>query len=254
MIEFALPNNYDYRSFQQHIFNDTLHFGPGEKDSSGNITVKGKITADSFEGGNISIPKAIQGGDFNNFTTYGAYYSPGGYGYTHGPTEGSYTFYGVLLVHKIDNYDAYVQQTIIHTNTNKIYTRSLYVPDPESTSTSSWTEILTNTNHGNNTEIHVTEEDRYILNNARPINKTIVLDLTKWVNNQQEITVDGILADERKQLITITPASNSARSYRNNEVYVDAQSENTLLFKCNSIPGQSLTVYVAIQEVVDGEA
>ena len=249
-IIFNLPDNYDYRLFQQHIFNDSIHFGSGERNTNGNITIGGTITASEFIGKGVR-PEVIRGGDLNKFTAYGEYYSPAGYTYTNGPVDGNYVFFGVLKVFRIYDDDGYVIQMLIQ-DSGSMHIRKLYAADPTSVNSSKWFKILNEDEHVAGTNLHLTEEDRDILSKSLPVRHTIELSTANWSNNTQSISVDGVNADESTQLITIVPDSSSAAAYRSCEVYAMEQNQNELVFACSTIPQKALAVYITIQEVNNG--
>lgn len=68
----------------------------------------------------------------------------------------------------------------------------------------------------------------------------------------QKVTVSGVLADETKQLIMPMPAMASQNVYAAAGVACTLQEANALTFKCQTVPTENITVYVAVQEVRQG--
>lgn len=78
---------------------------------------------------------------------------------------------------------------------------------------------------------------------------TITLSSGGWSFNTQTVTVNGILADETKQLIQVNPASASRTAYISAGIICSGQAANSLTFTCTTTPTSNLTVYVTYQEV-----
>lgn len=78
---------------------------------------------------------------------------------------------------------------------------------------------------------------------------TITLASGSWSSNTQTVTVNGILADETKQLIQVNPASASRTAYISAGIICSGQAANSLTFTCTTTPTSDLTVYVTYQEV-----
>ena len=85
-----------------------------------------------------------------------------------------------------------------------------------------------------------------------PVLQTGTLTTTAWSSKSQTIAVQGILADETKQKITVAPASASRAVYTDCMVQCTAQGANSLTFTCEDVPGSNLTVYITIEEVIAG--
>lgn len=85
------------------------------------------------------------------------------------------------------------------------------------------------------------------------VRHTVTLLSSGWVDSGSESTqtidVEGILADEAVQLITILPSNASKSIYDTCSVYASTQSTDSLTFTCSEVPTSDLTVYVLIQEV-----
>ena len=79
--------------------------------------------------------------------------------------------------------------------------------------------------------------------------KTVTLYSSGWSSNSQTVTVNGVLADETKQLIQPMPAMASQSAYYGAGVLCSGQAANSLTFTCQTIPTADLTVYIVMQEV-----
>lgn len=84
---------------------------------------------------------------------------------------------------------------------------------------------------------------------AKALYVTISLPKTGWSSLSQTATVNGILATEMTQMITVIPALTSQQEYYTAEVMVTAQAENSLTFTCAQTPASDLTVYVVVMGV-----
>lgn len=84
---------------------------------------------------------------------------------------------------------------------------------------------------------------------SKPISRQITLASENWSNNMQTVTVSGILADESKQLIQYMSAIASYEAYKEAGISCIGQGNNTLTFKCETVPSASLSLYVVFQEV-----
>ena len=84
---------------------------------------------------------------------------------------------------------------------------------------------------------------------AKPKYVTVTLFASAWSNDAQTVTVNGVLADETKQLIQPMPAMASQSAYYGAEVLCSGQAANSLTFTCSTVPSSNLTVYVVMQEV-----
>ncbi len=82
----------------------------------------------------------------------------------------------------------------------------------------------------------------------------ITLLASGWVDGEQTVTVEGILADESKQIIEIIPAKASIASYLEAKIYCSAQGEDELTFTIGgeAIPSSDLNVYVSTRLIFDG--
>ena len=82
-----------------------------------------------------------------------------------------------------------------------------------------------------------------------PKSVSVTLTTSAWASNAQTVTVNGVLADETKQLIQPMPAIASQSAYYAAGILCTGQAANSLTFTCTETPEENLTVYVVIQEV-----
>ena len=80
----------------------------------------------------------------------------------------------------------------------------------------------------------------------------IILLANGWSNNEQQVTCEGVIADEDEQLIVVRPFGSSVESYVACGVLCTGQARNQLTFKCTQVPTENLDVYVMIQETING--
>lgn len=83
----------------------------------------------------------------------------------------------------------------------------------------------------------------------KPKSVSVTLSASNWSSNTQTVTVNGVLADEAKQLIQPMPAIASQSAYYAAGIMCTGQAANSLTFTCQTVPTENLTVYVVIQEV-----
>ena len=84
---------------------------------------------------------------------------------------------------------------------------------------------------------------------SAPQSVTVTLPASGWSSNTQTVTVNGVLADETKQLIQPMPAIASQAAYYAAGILCTNQAANSLTFTCQEAPSSDLTVYVVIQGV-----
>ena len=77
----------------------------------------------------------------------------------------------------------------------------------------------------------------------------IILTAEGWDNNQQVVSVTGVLADESKQVIEPIPYAASIGEYITTSIMAIAQGAGTLTFSCAIVPENDLYVYIEITEV-----
>lgn len=99
----------------------------------------------------------------------------------------------------------------------------------------------------------VTEDVNYIKEHGIQLKTNpITLRSTNWLGTrpyEQNVTINGISADETLQLITIAPAGSNSTIYYNCGILCARQSENQLTFTSEIKPSSDILVYVIIQEV-----
>lgn len=98
----------------------------------------------------------------------------------------------------------------------------------------------------------------------RPKQQLITLTTSAWANHlpgdaevvpdgqtyrYQAVSVPGILADESKQLIQPMPTMDAQELYISHGVRCMQQKENQLIFYCDTVPVDDLSVYIVWQEV-----
>lgn len=82
-----------------------------------------------------------------------------------------------------------------------------------------------------------------------PVYRTITLTTSGWSSNTQTVTVNGVLADETKQLIQPMPAVASQAAYMSAGIYCSGQAANSLTFTCSETPTEDIALYIVITEV-----
>ena len=82
-----------------------------------------------------------------------------------------------------------------------------------------------------------------------PSSTTITLTTSGWSSNTQTVTVQGVLADETKQLIQPMPAIASQIAYMSAGIYCSGQAANSLTFTCSETPTEDIALYIVITEV-----
>lgn len=75
----------------------------------------------------------------------------------------------------------------------------------------------------------------------------VTLQADAWdENNEQTVTIPGVLADESKQLVISTPTSANQNAFYAAGIRMVSQSTDAVTFRCNGVPEEDLTVYVAL--------
>lgn len=79
----------------------------------------------------------------------------------------------------------------------------------------------------------------------------VALKASSWdtASNTQAVAVQGILADESKQLIVPVPRSSSSRSYEEAGIRCTAQSKDSITFTADIVPDVDIELFVTYQEV-----
>ena len=98
--------------------------------------------------------------------------------------------------------------------------------------------------------IHTSEEEKAVweakADKVRIVPVTLAAD--GWNSGLQFATVEGVAADETRQLIMAAPRAASLVKYEECGVRPYAQGGNTVTFKCETVPDAALDVLVSIQE------
>lgn len=81
---------------------------------------------------------------------------------------------------------------------------------------------------------------------AKHFAKNVTLPASGWMDNQQNVTVSGVLADNEKCTVIAGPDVGSAEEYLDCEVWCSAQGDGTLTFSCTYEPNVDLTANVAV--------
>ena len=110
--------------------------------------------------------------------------------------------------------------------------------------------------HTGNTTVHITEAERTKWDGKAnaPKSVSVTLAAASWDSTAktQTVTVTGVKASERAQMITPTPALASQTAYYDAGILCTGQAADSLTFTCKTAPTEDLTVYVVIQEVAQG--
>lgn len=115
-------------------------------------------------------------------------------------------------------------------------------------------QTQTLTTHINDTDIHVTTEEKTAWNAKaeKPKAVSVTLTVAGWNSStkQQAVAVSGILADGTKQRVICSPVDESYDSAWNS-CYVQCvgHGADSLTFQCDEIPTAAVEVYVSIQPV-----
>ena len=97
-------------------------------------------------------------------------------------------------------------------------------------------------------EAHPTGQNFTVLDGITSIQCiSATLSRTSWDNNNnQTITVNGIVADESQQVIEVIPSSEDRVIYSDAGVEAQSQGNNSLTFHCITVPSVDLDVYIVI--------
>lgn len=85
--------------------------------------------------------------------------------------------------------------------------------------------------------------------------RVILLTLysNQWIDNEQAVTINRILEDEKTQLIVPIPRSSNKELYKSYRIEAISQGENLLTFFAETAPSENLDVYVYIFEAGSGK-
>ena len=84
---------------------------------------------------------------------------------------------------------------------------------------------------------------------VKPKAHKVTLTVAGWADNQQTVTLTGVLADEDSQFILPTPAAASRTMYNDCDVQCIAQAADSLTFSCATVPTDALSVYILLMDV-----
>lgn len=81
--------------------------------------------------------------------------------------------------------------------------------------------------------------------------ETVTLLASGWDSETltQTISVEGVLEDELKQVITIVATPDSETAYDDAEVYCASHAADSLTFKATTVPTEDISVYVVLETV-----
>ena len=82
-----------------------------------------------------------------------------------------------------------------------------------------------------------------------PIAHELTLASTDWSSAEQTVEVPGVLADEKKQLIVITPKAASRTAFETAGIRAISQAADALTFKYNNAPSSDIDVFATVIDV-----
>lgn len=98
--------------------------------------------------------------------------------------------------------------------------------------------------HAGDTTIHVSSGEKSIWNGkASKISETVILSTTWTENKTQTVQIEGLLATDD---VIVSPDPTSYTDYTECVVRATSQSDGNLVFTCNEVPTEALTVNVLI--------
>lgn len=115
-------------------------------------------------------------------------------------------------------------------------------------------QTQTLTTHINNTNIHVTTEEKTAWNAKaeKPKAVSVTLTVAGWDSStkKQTVPVSGVLPNTSKQVIWVTFASEAALdAYMDAGIVPVSQGANSVTFRADTIPTETIPVTVVMQEV-----
>lgn len=86
--------------------------------------------------------------------------------------------------------------------------------------------------------------------------KLVTLTASKWDASTftQTIPVEGVLADDLKQVITIEPLPDNAEAYEAAGISCMLQAEDSLTFETKSVPEGDISVYIILETTSDANS
>ena len=77
-----------------------------------------------------------------------------------------------------------------------------------------------------------------------------ILTKSGWSSSKiQSLTIEGISADETKQIITIIPSKEQIVPFKKAGIYAYDQNINEISFICDTIPSDDLTIFIEVEEI-----
>lgn len=84
---------------------------------------------------------------------------------------------------------------------------------------------------------------------VKPKAHKVTLTVAGWADNQQTVTLTGVLADEDSQFILPTPTAASRTMYNDCDIQCITQAADSLTFSCAEVPTDVLSVYILLMDV-----
>lgn len=81
---------------------------------------------------------------------------------------------------------------------------------------------------------------------ARHFARSVTLSAAGWVDNEQSVTIDGVLADAERCTVITGSDWSSAGVYDICGVCCIAQGDNSLTFQCTYVPDEDIVVNVTV--------
>ena len=76
--------------------------------------------------------------------------------------------------------------------------------------------------------------------------RVITIPVSAWVDNEQTVAVNGVLANKEKCTVIIGPDWDSGAECTECGVDCIAQGDGTLTFQCTHVPGEDVTMNAAV--------
>ena len=76
--------------------------------------------------------------------------------------------------------------------------------------------------------------------------RTIALPVSGWVDNEQTVAVDGVLADKEKCTVFVGADWDSTAQWLDSGVDCIDQGDGTLTFQCTYVPDEDLTANATV--------
>lgn len=82
--------------------------------------------------------------------------------------------------------------------------------------------------------------------NTKHFTRTIALPASGWVDNEQTVAVDGVLADQEKCTVFVGADWDSTAAWLDSGVNCIGQGDGTLTFQCTYVPDEDLTANASV--------